>query len=107
MKINLTTTPKEVDVCDFLRINPGAKAVVETIFERYVANIDWYRTLDRNVVKSANSIQEYALSLVQAAYSVQYTDTVENREELHNAAIDMAAYAMLFYENIGNLKAGE
>jgi len=34
MKINLTATSKEMDVCDFLRINPDTKAVVETILER-------------------------------------------------------------------------
>jgi len=104
MKINLTATSKEMDVCDFLRINPDTKAVVETILERYAYDVGAY-PFPTTLVNACGVLADHIEAMGLAANSIiGGDDTIENRTKLNEEAVIVASIMIAFLENIGNFK---
>ena len=106
MKINLTTTPQEVDVCDFLNNNPCLKEVVGQVLEEYVDYTNSCVPLE-NVSDAARHIADQSDWLFEIAVRVDERDTVQGRESLLEAAAKLGAMVVSFLERIGDVKSKE
>lgn len=105
MTINQTTTPREIDVCDFLNANYGIKEVVAQILEEYV-HASGIHQFPTDVVHAAAMVAEAAGNVLRTANTIKWIDDCPfERENLQNDAVHMGAMAIHFLENIGNLES--
>jgi hypothetical protein len=96
---------EEMDVCDWLNVNPDVKAVLDGVLAEYLKAWREYDFFPSDVIHAAMEVAMEVGRLCTFADDVFHHDSVIDRVDMHVKANQVAAAAIKFLMVIGNLKA--
>jgi len=96
---------EEMDVCDWLNVNPDVKAVLDGVLAEYLNSVSRHPFFPSDVIHAVAKVTKDTGELCKTANDVfYYDDNVIDRIEMHVAANRAAASAIRLLMEIGNLR---